>query len=125
MLEDPSPDTIFFLILPPQTELLPTLRSRLNILSFPDSFRENVALKYYRSTLSARLKHVQGLLQDLKDERISRIDILNFVLDLEKVVASGKQRKKQSIIDLEKAVMYLKEESPSVRVILEHLSVVL
>ena len=122
MFEDPTPNTTFFLILPPQVNLLPTLKSRLNIIKFSEETDSAKALKFYKSSVGTRLKFVQNLLSDLKEEKISKIDILKFLKNLEQIMSQEKNKKYEAILDIEQAVSYLNDESPSIKTILEHLA---
>jgi hypothetical protein len=149
IFEEPQADTVFFLVMPGISDLLPTLRSRLILgqntvdpthnrpvhqNGHPSLTKEGVDGRYsvplYSETfLSAkigkRLEIVAKIQKDIKEEKLTKSDALNFVKSLEKEMSKGKKKDYQAIESLEKAISYLNDEAPSIKVILEHLALIL
>ena len=127
--EEPSGQTVFFLLCPNIKTILPTLLSRMMTFKVAGLFlkTESEAGKFFSASVPVRLKIIQKKLAELSDEEIGKIDIINFVRDLETYLKEKKDTKAKvaSVTVLEKALSYLNDESPSVKVILEHLAVVL
>ncbi len=124
MFEEPQADTVFFLIAPETIVLLPTLKSRL-ISYYPISTKieDNQSVVFLKGNLGKRLKITADLLKDLKDEKITKSEIIDFLKKVEKELKE--KRNLLGIEDLEKAISYSNDESPSIKVILEHLAVTL
>ncbi len=125
IFEEPKAETVFFLILPADTGLLPTLKSRLIFESL--SFEGDdlaFARKFLKAKVGARLKMVSDLLQEIKDGDKTKAEIIIF---LQKLILVIKNENKglNRILDIEKGLSYLNDESPSVKIILEHLACVL
>jgi DNA polymerase III delta prime subunit len=132
IFEEPSADTTFFLILPSATDLISTLKSRLiivrgdNILnakSATGKYKAGDAEEFLSAKIGKRLTMIAKITKDIKDEILTKSDAINFLKNIEVLL---KERKNLlAIEDLEKAISYASDESPSMKVILEHLAVVL
>ncbi len=135
IFEEPRADTVFFLVLPTASGLLPTLKSRLIFGEISDE--ENSLLKaeeFLKAKIGKRLEIVSKITKDIKDEKLTKNDAINFMKNLEKVIKNNHKTKKTNgsrdesllvIEDIEKAISYAGDESPSIKVILEHLALVL
>ncbi len=93
LFEEPTPDTHLFLIVPTMEMLLPTLRSRLHLVT-PIRGRHKEkrehATEFLRVTPAARLKIVQIFLKDLDNEKeCARERILAFLDELEGAAGGG------------------------------------
>jgi DNA polymerase III delta prime subunit len=127
ILEEPQAEAIFFITLPGTSGLIPTLKSRLIFgrveggADTPDQSYDPAV--FLASKAGKRLTMVAKILKDLKDEKISKADVITFLKALEREVKGRGDL--LSIEDLEKAISYAGDESPSLKVILEHLAVVL
>ncbi len=134
IFEEPTPDTVFFLVLPEATDLLVTLKSRLIFGKGGGDDAASQAEAFLGANAGKRLAMVAKIVKDMKDEKINKSDAIKFIKNLEKVIKhnhkskkthSGKDESLLVIEDLEKAVSYASDESPSIKVILEHLALVL
>jgi hypothetical protein len=134
IFEEPTPDTVFFLVLPEATGLIPTLKSRLIFGKAGGDDTESKAEDFLNAKVGKRMEIVAKIVKDIKDEKINKSDAIKFIKNLEKVIKSNHKSKKthgskdESLLvieDLEKAVSYANDESPSIKVILEHLALVL
>ena len=116
--EDPVPDTHFFLIMRNVELILPTLRSRMQVVSFADIeplFAE--AEKFLKCSLKERLSFVRKFLDAEKNASVFLDELLVYhkkmnveTLKLEKIY---------------KARLLSDDRGVSARLILEHLAVVL
>ena len=124
IFEEPQAETTFFLVLPSDTGLISTLKSRLMIVKDGGvSEKENKALEFLKAKVGKRLTMITSLLKDIKDEKLNKSDAILFLKNIEKEM---KERKNLlAVEDLEKAISYANDESPSMKVILEHLAVIL
>lgn len=134
IFEEPTPDTVFFLVLPESTGLLPTLKSRLIFGKTGGDDTESKAEDFLNAKLGKRMEIVAKIVKDIKDEKMNKAGAIKFIKNLEKVVKTNLKVKNAhnarsgsllAIEDLEKAISYASDESPSIKVILEHLALVL
>ena len=139
IFEEPRSDTLFFLTLPTGADLLPTLKSRMIFGTAPNPSLEKEGKRpdaeaFLAAKVGKRLEMVNKITKDIKDEKLTKSDAINFIKNLEKLVKANLKLKNAhnarngsllAIEDLEKAISYTNDESPSIKVILEHLVVVL
>jgi DNA polymerase III delta prime subunit len=129
IFEEPKADTTFFLILPEGTELLSTLKSRLIIIKEKMAVDgEWLAEDFLGFKIGKRLEIIAKIIKDIKDEKQTKSDAITFMKNLEQAIKKKRfpaKKRLSAIEDLEKAISYAGDESPSVRVILEHLALVL
>ncbi len=130
-LEEPMSDTHFFIIARTADIFLPTVRSRMLIITqnfFPEGSPRDGA-KFLKLDLPDRLDFIQK--EFLKNKDIGKSEIIDFVIDLEKTLRSkvnmGKITKDEeiSLFELEKCQHYLQNPRSSNRLILEHLALIL
>jgi hypothetical protein len=136
IFEEPQADTTFFLILPPGTDLLATLKSRI-IFGKGEGKNDDSVLSaedFLGAKVGKRLQIVSKITKDIKDEKITKSDAITFLKNIEKFIKAGLKQKNAhnarsgsllAVEDIEKAISYAADESPSMKVILEHLALVL
>lgn len=132
--EEPPPCTHFFLLAPHAEILLPTLRSRLVVLSTQEGVAAHSASlvadadAFLAGTSAARLARVEKLVKALKDENITRGDVRVFLAAII-VCARGRgtfpRARVAALRELLFAEKYAHDRSASFKLLLEHLSVVL
>ena len=134
IFEEPRADTVFFLVLPEGADLLPTLKSRLIFGKSGGDDSISQAETFLTAKPGKRMEMINKITKDIKDEKLTKNDAINFMKNLEKVIKNNHKSKKTSgsrdenllvIEDIEKAISYASDESPSIKVILEHLALVL
>ena len=136
IFEEPRADTTFFLILPEATDLLPTFKSRLIIGKIAEG-KEDLFLQaeeFLKAKIGKRLEIINKITKDIKEEKKTKTDAINFIKNIEKSIKNnqklnrakgGRDQSFLAVEDIEKAISYAGDESPSVKVILEHLALVL
>lgn len=138
IFEETQKNTVFFLVLSSVNELLPTLKSRLllsQIISTGEAlkFKKEAGL-FLEANIGQRLNIINKLIKEVKDEKITKSDIIIFLKNIAQLIK--KDIKKTNNFDiqnknflalesLEKGINYASDESPSIKVILEHLALVL
>jgi DNA polymerase III delta prime subunit len=123
IFEEPRADTIFFLLLPADAELLPTLKSRLIFGSYGVEEKKQGAEEFLSAKIGKRMDLVAKILKDIKDEKLTKADAISFVKNIEVVLSQEKKKDLSVIKELERAISYLNDEAPSIKVILEHLAI--
>lgn len=131
VFEEPSSDTHIFLIVPSADILLPTLLSRVFLVEASvgngdDTLRR--AGEFLKATGAERLDIVKKMADAISEGDMDKQAALDFVGSLERLCVH--ERKKKQIApevfdDLALSRTYLRDRSASVKMLLEHLSLVL
>ncbi|MEI6528455.1 MAG: hypothetical protein WCO10_02165 [bacterium] len=128
IFEEPTADTTFFLIMPSDSTLLPTLRSRLMVIKIvSDEIRGNDGTKFLNGSIGDRLKMIKKITDGIADETMDKSSAIDFLKEIESAI--GKRKKERKDLDkvekVEKAISYLNDEAPSVKMILEYVAMAL
>ncbi len=132
IIEEPSEDNYIFIITGNRNNFLPTILSRVITLNF--SSNENKYLTRARDFINSpkkkRLDMVSKLIGDIDDESISRNDLVEFLEALEINLSNDfKENKDIAIMDSLKSVSiaerYASDRSPSRKMIMEYLAVMI
>lgn len=133
LFEEPPRGTYLFLVLPTLGSLLPTLRSRVQILtlSVGSSKLEVAALEFMKASKEKRSAMIKKLTsgKDEEEKRELRDEAIAIVNGIE-TVAYGQLKKRGGeavalLSDIATLRGYLYDRSAPVRMILEHLSLVI
>ena len=121
VFEEPTPNTHFFIISNSAEFLLPTLKSRLIILSRQkQDADESVFENFLSKKFNDRIKFLAGIIEDKsKSGAISFLNSLEFALKSKLEINKNNSHIFEEII---KCRNYLGDRSPSVKLILEHIS---
>lgn len=137
IIEEPGENTHFFIVVPDVSVILPTIISRTHTIKtkqlVDNDLRKKVST-FISSSAKARIDQVAKIVKDNKDEENSaklRFYATTFVNELEKVFyktfkKNKSDKKTQFFLDeLQKAREYLSTPGASVKMILEHLALVI
>jgi hypothetical protein len=133
MTEEPTSGTHFFFLMPSASALLPTLRSRMVVISVPHTDASGdtsseislLAHDFLRAPLAGRLKMAKKLATEVNDEDKTRADMVTFVALIERAVVISVHPhplpKKTALFltDLALFKRHLAGRSSSVKMILE------
>lgn len=136
ILEEPTPGTHFFIIVPTIESVMSTLRSRLVAVDFSGGYKkeviedkQNFCKKFMNALPSTRLELINKMLKkDFSQDKKRAIDFLN---ELELVIAERLKSSTPSVEhikaleEIRRNREYLFDRAPSVKMILEHLALVL
>jgi DNA polymerase III delta prime subunit len=131
LFEEPIGGTHFFIIMPSTNCLITTLKSRLIIIEHESVRGEEKinAKKFIKSTIGERMEMIKELSEDIKDEKESKIEVVNFFNGLEKELSKDIDFKNKaltkSLEDIEKMRLYAGEQSPSLKMLMEYLALTL
>ncbi len=119
VFEEPTPQTHFFIIAPSSEIFLPTFRSRVMIVSHDSKHvSDSVSENFLKKSIPERLKIVEQIVEEKnKAEAINLIDGLIRVLH-------SKKHDSFIIGELLKTRMFLNDRSPSLKLLLEHISLI-
>lgn len=129
VLEEPTPDTHFFILLPAREMLLPTLLSRLEIIRLNrweagDNQYMKDAEKFLGLSKPARLAFIKKLVDKNKLEEDERVFLAPF-LDSLLLILKGRGAKMKDIKPVYKERLYADDPAAMPKLILEHLALVL
>ncbi len=131
IFEEPPPDTHFFLLVKTADFLVPTLRSRVEVVSGEHISEDGVlndANDFFASPIAKRLARAEKIAKALKDEKMTRGEAGAFVSALLSS-ARGKgafpSRHRAGLEHLLRAEQYVHDRSASFKLLLDHLSLVL
>lgn len=125
VFEEPNEDSHFFLIMPSPHTLLPTLRSRLNIIKPSEQIEEGMialdeAVRFLKLSKKEKVDFMDELAKDISDENKSKNDAQEFLAALEYQIYKSKGiKEKRAINAILKAREYINDRSPSVKQLLE------
>ena len=144
VFEEPTEDTHLFLIMSSSESLLPTLKSRLMILKnlgvphFGEKFRSSTpklgAEEFLKGNITERFEMIKVFLPKKKSsinsqsgkEKADKAGVISFLNELEQVLYEDKKVLNSDIenifSEIRQCRSYLNDRSPSVKMILEHLS---
>ncbi|MES2436805.1 MAG: hypothetical protein V4519_02240 [Patescibacteria group bacterium] len=118
--EEPTPGTHFFLILPSIEVVLPTLRSRVQIISGQNSYEnaKQLAQEYKKLSVGDRMKKAAAIAEE-KDKALAMqiVDGLMYVM--------RDSQKPFVMQELLQCRSYLNDRSPSIKMILEHIALII
>lgn len=124
LFEDPMQGLHFFIITSNDTFLLPTLLSRLLVVSMQESFYEP-NLKKAEKFIDASIAERQEMILEYVESK-DKIATLNFLNDLESYLTNKLHEGKQISTETLKSIMvmrgYILDRSSSLKMILDHIS---
>ena len=131
VLEEPGENTHFFLVVPRLETVLATVRSRLFIIDSAPHASQAAALQvqeFLSASPSARLKLAQRIADDVSDGEREKQFCVDFVGHLE--IELWRRRTRESVPleifdDLSLCRNYITDRSASLKMLLEHLALVL
>jgi len=128
MFEEPTDNTHFFVVMPNSESLLPTLKSRLLTISRSDLDivkSDGVAVDFIKSSKGKRLDLLKNIV-DSKDKQMA-IEFLNNLEFLLHEKLGNKIPEKYVFVfeEIIKARGYLNDRSPSIKMLLEHIAIIL
>lgn len=126
LLEDPPARTTFFFIVPSHAELLPTLRSRLYLVSktemVADDADKETAAAFLNVSLRQRLELVADIIE--RKDRAEAVRLING-LEIMFFQCSQGENRLGALKQLRMVRRYLLDRAASLKLLLEHLAVTL
>ena len=135
LFEEPEPGNHFFLILPMADMLLPTLRSRLQIFYHVPAqhasgesgkvdriARHSSIEAFLAGSLKERMAFVADLAGSVSDEKAVKYDAVRFLNDLEQYFYEKGDRRPALFEAIDRARSYLNDRAPSIKMLLEYVT---
>jgi DNA polymerase III delta prime subunit len=137
IIEEPSLNTHFFIIIPDSSILLPTIISRVHVIKMKeikDDEMKQLVLSFLNISPTERIKKVAEIIEKNKDKENSgqlRYYATQFVNEIESIFYIkfkkdiSDEKNKFVLSELQKARGYLSTPGASVKMILEHLALIM
>ena len=132
LFEEPRGDTHFFLVLPSLNNIIPTFSSRFFIIDTNETGNSIINSKQFlKMPTGERMEAVKKLCGSISDEEESKIEVIKFINSLETELKKDINflKAEKDILkifeEIEKIRQYAGEQSPSLKMLLEHLSLIL
>jgi hypothetical protein len=128
-LEETPIDTYIFIFTPNSKRLLPTLLSRVVTIKSDapssESLIEIDAADFLNLSVQKRLDEVKKILADYDKEKISKSEIIFFMSNIIEVYRKNEKRNVGSLQNAVDALDYASDQSSSLKILLEHISLTL
>ncbi|MCB9805603.1 hypothetical protein H6775_00415 [Candidatus Nomurabacteria bacterium] len=125
VLEEPTEGTHFFFITPSAHIFLPTVLSRVNVISYKKSL-DRVSSNFLKKSLKEKMNLVTKMVNDIKDEKVSKFEAIVFAREVALDIYNDAKKKNdyqklKKLSEIEKIIDYLHSTGSSVKQLLEYL----
>ena len=133
MLEEPGLRTHFFIIVPSSLILLDTIVSRVHVVHAEPTFDESEAINFMKLSKKDRIDHIARMIKGHESDETSgglRHSAIGMINSIERVLHADLQKKYTDmnmqfvLTELAHARRYLSKSGASVKMILEHIALV-
>lgn len=119
IFEEPTKDTHFFVSIS-QDIILPTLRSRMQIINIKDLSQKST--KTLPTSILDRMKKVKSIVDDISDENQTKQSAIDFINNIEvDLYKSGVEKNYKALVLCEQARKSLYDRGAPIKIILESL----
>lgn len=128
IIEEPSPNTFFFFIIPSKSQVLPTLLSRFKetTLEIKIEHSSNLALNpenFLKQPIATRMEIIKEIVVFLDKEKVTRGEVCEFITE----VITGwhklnKRPKKESVKAIIAVEHFMRDSASSMKLCLEYLA---
>jgi len=137
IIEEPTPHTHFFIIVPDSSLLLGTILSRVHLIKNikKNNNLDNIeAQEFFKLSPNKRIEHIAGIIKEFKDNENSgglRFRAISLINGLERIIYEkwkkdlNNENDKFVLDELKNCRGYLSTPGASVKMILEHIALVL
>jgi len=135
IIEEPAENTHFFIIIPDVSLLLDTILSRVHFIKNINNDKENIiAEKFIKLSPTARIEKINEIIKEFKDSESSgslRFKAIDLINGIEKIIYKewkkdiNDENKKFILGELKNCRNFLSSPGASVKMILEHIALVL
>jgi DNA polymerase III gamma/tau subunit len=126
-LEEPQGDALFFIIVPSPASLLPTLRSRAQIVDVGETERHGGvdAQAFLAATTAQRIDMLKPLLEKADDEKRDIGAIFRFLADLERILEEDVAHNTAGIKAIYRARSYASDKGALMKPLLEQVALLI
>lgn len=126
VLEEPTKGTHIFIVTPSAHLFLPTVLSRVTVVQTEHRVTHDDVATFLKSSYKKRMDYITKLTKDIKDEKASKAEALGLVRGL--IVTMHQKAKTQAefkkLQELNTINAYLEDTSASVKMLLEHVALI-
>jgi len=123
-LEEPSADAQFFIVIPAPQTLLPTLRSRAQMLSLGSGRKDFLVepAAFLKAAPTKRLDMLKPLLDKDEDDKRDLAASINFLSGLEQELSHDVKKNRQGLLAVYRARKYLGDKGSLIKALLEQIA---
>ncbi len=124
VLEEPTAGTHFFFIVPRADMFLPTIRSRVLTIATGEIDTESSvkeAKAFLKASPAERLAQIKVMIEDKETSKGRAIDLLRAI---EQILAENPEKNKEALAQVLQAEKYIQDRSSSIKLLLEHVALV-
>lgn len=124
VLEEPTTGTHFFFVVPRSDMFLPTIRSRVLLIQSEqnnEKLSHKEAKDFLKASPAERLAQIKEIIEDKETAKGKAIDLLRAV---EQILAEDPKKNKSALEQVLIAEKYLQDRSSSIKLLLEHVALV-
>lgn len=131
MFEEPIPHTHFFLISPSSKNFIPTLKSRMVFWDLRSGEQTSLSdldpIVFLKNGYGKRFELIKKLSEKISDDEKSKIEVIDFFQSLEREIRKNFKIKESYawLEEIERVRLYAMEQSPSLKMLMEHISLLL
>lgn len=130
MFEEPSDSAKFFVIAPSVQIILPTLRSRFEIIKIVAGKNQDDFIKvedYLKMSLAEKIKFSKSISEKISKETLAKSDAVSFVKEISDILREKNIKKsdKQTLEQLKQVLLvsgFSSDRSASIKMLLDHLA---
>ena len=125
VLEEPTQDTHFFFIIPSQRILLPTVRSRMMNIQGSTSNHEAMAAEFLNLNHKKRLEFLEEIIEEKnKQKAVELLQGIQHILRHKKAAHTMTPQDVHLLEEISKSQSYIRDRSPSLKLLLEHIALI-
>lgn len=131
LFEEPRGDTHFFLVIPSANGIIETLKSRMNIVKHEGKSASMIdAKKFIKMPVGERTEEIKKLMASIADEEQSKIEVGKFInaleVELNENLRGKKTKENLEVFErIEKVRQYASDQSPSLKMLLEYIAMII
>lgn len=125
--EEPSADTLFFIVVPAPQMLLSTLRSRAQHLSLGSDRKDFLVepVAFIKAAPAKRLDMLKPLLDKDEDDKRDLAASINFLSGLEQELSRDPKKNREGLLAVYRARKYLGDKGSLIKALLEQLALLI
>lgn len=127
-LEEPSPGTHFFIVIPNAKRMLPTLLSRVHLIKLKKAGKNKAQLdpmNFLKSSSDKRIEEIKSILSLYDKEKITKQQIINFFKEILYEYKNLKNYDQEALQNSIISLNYMGDQSSSLKITMEYIGLAL
>lgn len=126
VLEEPTQGTHIFIVTPSAHIFLPTVLSRVSVFKTAHTTTHDEVTTFLKSSYKKRMDYIAKLTKNIKDDKASKAEALALVRGITSTIheQTGDTSRFAKLRELAQVSRYLEDSSASVKMLLEHVALI-